>query len=206
MDLDRVPQREEGMIPYELMLSESQERMTVAIRPEDEDLFLALSRRHAVESTVIGRYTDTGKLHITYNGRTCAYVDMDFLESGFPQWEFDAEWSSPEERGLHEPVPCIVRHYHQGASRIRDKALALMPNDTFILDSLGWVQYRLGNHNEAVKYLRAALDKRADAEIAAHLFISENTVKYHVHSALGKLGLGDRKQLAAYARERGLVK
>jgi len=49
------------------------------------------------------------------------------------------------------------------------QALALKPDDPFILDSLGWVHFRLGNHAEAVKYLRAALEKRADAEIAAHL-------------------------------------
>ena len=104
VDLEKVPLKYEGLDQWEIWVSESQERMTVAIRPEDADRFMALSRRHAVESTVIGRYTDSGKLHITYHGQTCAYVDMDFLESGFPQWEFDAEWSSPEERGLHEPV------------------------------------------------------------------------------------------------------
>jgi phosphoribosylformylglycinamidine synthase len=104
VELEKVPLKYEGLDQWEIWVSESQERMTVAIRPEDADRFMALSRRHAVESTVIGRYTDTGKLHITYHGRTCACIDMDFLESGFPQWEFDAEWSSPEERGLHEPV------------------------------------------------------------------------------------------------------
>lgn len=50
-----------------------------------------------------------------------------------------------------------------------EQALALKPDDPFILDSLGWVHYRLGNHAEAVKYLRSAIEKRADAEIAAHL-------------------------------------
>jgi len=50
-----------------------------------------------------------------------------------------------------------------------EQALALKPDDPFILDSMGWVQYRLGNHAEAVKHLRAALGQRADAEIAAHL-------------------------------------
>lgn len=50
-----------------------------------------------------------------------------------------------------------------------EQALALKPDDPFILDSLGWVHYRLGNHSEAVRYLRAAFDKRTDAEIAAHL-------------------------------------
>lgn len=50
-----------------------------------------------------------------------------------------------------------------------EQALALKPDDPFIMDSLGWAHYRLGNHGEAVRYLRAAFDKRADAEIAAHL-------------------------------------
>lgn len=50
-----------------------------------------------------------------------------------------------------------------------EQALALKPDDPFILDSLGWTHYRLGNHHEAVRHLRAAFDKRADAEIAAHL-------------------------------------
>ncbi|MEJ2366721.1 MAG: hypothetical protein P8017_19065, partial [Deltaproteobacteria bacterium] len=57
-----------------------------------------------VESTVLGQYTDNGKLHITYQGDTCAYVDLGLLESGFPQWEFEAEWVPPEYRGLKEPV------------------------------------------------------------------------------------------------------
>jgi phosphoribosylformylglycinamidine synthase len=78
--------------------------MTVAIRPEDLTEFMQLSRKHAVESTVIGRYTDSGKLHIRYEGKTCAHVDLDLLQSGFPQWEFEAEWASPEQRGLSEPV------------------------------------------------------------------------------------------------------
>jgi phosphoribosylformylglycinamidine synthase len=102
--LDRVPLKYEGLDQWEIWVSESQERMTVAIRPEDAEAFLSLSRKHAVESTVIGRYTDSGKLHLTYDGKTCAYVDMDFLKSGFPQWEFEAEWTAPEQRGMHEPV------------------------------------------------------------------------------------------------------
>lgn len=104
VDLALVPLKYEGLDPWEIWVSESQERMTVAIRPEDADRFMALSRRHAVESTVIGRYTDSGKLHLTHAGKTCAWVDMDFLESGFPQWEFDAEWIPPAQRGLAEPV------------------------------------------------------------------------------------------------------
>jgi phosphoribosylformylglycinamidine synthase II len=104
IQLEKVPLKYEGLDQWEIWISESQERMTVAIDPDHAERFFALSRKHAVESTVIGRYTDTGKLHVTWEGRTCAYVDLDLLTGGFPQWEFEARWLSPEERGLVEPV------------------------------------------------------------------------------------------------------
>lgn len=104
VDLEKVPLKYDGLDQWEIWISESQERMTIAIKPENLDFFMALSDKHAVESTVIGEYTDSGKLHIRYKGQTCAYVDMDLLALGFPQWEFDAEWQPPEKRGFFEPV------------------------------------------------------------------------------------------------------
>lgn len=104
IQLEKVPLKYEGLDQWEIWISESQERMTVAVKPEDLERFMELSNKHAVESTVIGQYTNTGKLHITYNGTTCAYVNIDLLTSGFPQWEFDAVWQPPERRGLCEPV------------------------------------------------------------------------------------------------------
>ena len=111
VELEKVPLKYEGLDQWEIWVSESQERMTVAIHPDDHDRFFELSAKHAVESTVIGRYTDTGKLHLAYEGKPCAYVDLDLLESGFPQWEFEAEWTSPEQRGLREPVLGPPRDY-----------------------------------------------------------------------------------------------
>jgi phosphoribosylformylglycinamidine synthase subunit PurSL len=102
--LDQVPLKYEGLDMWEIWISESQERMTIAVRPENLDRFMELSAEHEVESTVIGEYTNTGKLHIKYKNKTCAYVDMDLLDKGFPAWEFDALWLSPETRGLTEPV------------------------------------------------------------------------------------------------------
>nr|HID57647.1 phosphoribosylformylglycinamidine synthase [Desulfobacterales bacterium] len=113
VELEKVPLKYEGLDPWEIWVSESQERMTVAVKPEHIDRFLELSRRHAVESTVIGRYTDSGKLHITYKGKTCAYVDIDFLTSDFPQWRFDAEWRPPASRGLFEPVIHEGKEYNR---------------------------------------------------------------------------------------------
>jgi len=111
VQLDRVPLKYDGLDQWEIWVSESQERMTVAIAPEDLERFMQLSRLHAVESTAIGRYTDSGRLHVTWEGKTCAYVDLDLLTAGFPQWEFDAHWRSAENRGLCEPVIGKPREY-----------------------------------------------------------------------------------------------
>ncbi len=104
VDLEKVPLKYYGLDQWEIWISESQERMTVAIHPSACKQFMELSERHAVKSTVIGVYTDSGKLHIKYNNDTCAYVNLDLIKSGFPQWEFDACWIPPEMRGMYEPV------------------------------------------------------------------------------------------------------
>ena len=104
IQLEKVPLKYDGLDQWEIWISESQERMTIAIDPGHLERFMTLSRQHAVESTVIGTYTDSGKIHITYNGATCAYVDLDLLTSAFPQWEFEALWQPPSMRGLTEPV------------------------------------------------------------------------------------------------------
>jgi len=111
--IDKVPLKYDGLDMWEIWISESQERMTISVKPEDIDEFMALSREHEVESTVIGEYTDTGKLHIKYKDQTCAYVDMDLLDKGFPDWEFDALWTPPEMRGFTEPVLGQPKDYEQ---------------------------------------------------------------------------------------------
>lgn len=131
VELELVPLKYQGLDVWEIWISESQERMTVAVRPEHLDRFLALSRQHEVESTVIGRYTDTGILHLKHNGRTCAYLDLSFFEQAFPQWTFEAEWMPPERRGLNEPVLSEPTDY--GAAL---KQMLARPN----LCSRQWIQ------------------------------------------------------------------
>jgi phosphoribosylformylglycinamidine synthase len=78
--------------------------MVIAVKPEHAQGFMDLAAKHAVEVTTIGRYTSSRALHLLYEGQTCAYIDLDFMESDFPPWRFEAEWTPPEERGLSEPV------------------------------------------------------------------------------------------------------
>ncbi|MCU0586769.1 MAG: AIR synthase-related protein [Syntrophobacteraceae bacterium] len=104
VDVDRVPLKYEGLDVWEIWVSESQERMTVAVHPARLDRFMELSARHEVESTVIGRYEASGRLDLRYRGKTAACLDLSFFSEEFPQWEFEAHWTPPEMRGLHEPV------------------------------------------------------------------------------------------------------
>jgi len=104
VDLKKVPLKYAGLDPWQIWVSESQERMTVAVEPEDIEAFMDLADKHQVESTVIGTFTGDGKLKLTYGEDVCCYVDVEFLEEGFPQWEFEALWTPPAARGLSEPV------------------------------------------------------------------------------------------------------
>ncbi|MDI3502205.1 MAG: phosphoribosylformylglycinamidine synthase subunit PurSL [Archaeoglobi archaeon] len=101
--LERVPLKYHGLDPWEILLSESQERMTVAVSPDKIDEFLELAKKMDVEATVVGKYTSTGKFHVMYEGRTVAYIDMDFLHEGVPQMKLKARWRRKryEEPELH---------------------------------------------------------------------------------------------------------
>ncbi len=58
---------------------------------------------------------------------------------------------------------------YQEAKQLIERALKLKPNDPYIIDSMGWLQYRMRNYQQAIKYIRRALSISADAEISAHL-------------------------------------
>ncbi|NLN60093.1 MAG: phosphoribosylformylglycinamidine synthase [Deltaproteobacteria bacterium] len=105
MDLKQVPLKYAGLNPWEILISESQERMTLAVDPAKIDKFLALAEKMDCVATVIGRYTDTGWFHVRYGEETVAYLDMAFLHDGLPRMELKAKWAPPvyEEPSFAEP-------------------------------------------------------------------------------------------------------
>jgi phosphoribosylformylglycinamidine synthase len=100
LHLEKAPLKYAGLQPWEILLSEAQERMTLAVPPEHVDAFLALAARRGVEATILGRFTASGRCHVLYNDQSVAYVDMDFLHNGVPQMHLRAAWQAP---ALHEP-------------------------------------------------------------------------------------------------------
>ena len=92
MHLERAPLKYSGLDPWEILLSEAQERMTLAVPPEKIDRFLGLAKRMDVEATVLGDFTASGKFQVLYGGKTVAFLDMDFLHNGCPRMELRARW------------------------------------------------------------------------------------------------------------------
>jgi len=95
MDLVKAPLKYPGLNPWEILISEAQERMSLAVPPERIDEFLAMAERFGVEATVLGEFTDTGIFHILYDGRTVAWLPMAFMHEGLPPMQLPAKWEPP---------------------------------------------------------------------------------------------------------------
>ncbi len=95
LDLARAPLKYDGLRPWEILLSEAQERMTLAVPQDKLEAFMRLASEMDVEATVLGEFTDSGYFHITFGDRQVAYLDMDFLHDGVPQLQLKAVWERP---------------------------------------------------------------------------------------------------------------
>jgi phosphoribosylformylglycinamidine synthase len=87
LDMNKVPCREEGMTPYEMMLSESQERMLMVLKPGREGEAEAIFRKWELDFAVIGEVTDTGRMELVWNGETVADIPLDPLADEAPLYE-----------------------------------------------------------------------------------------------------------------------
>ncbi len=95
MDLQKAPLKYEGLQPWEILVSEAQERMSFAVPKEDVEKFVALAESRSVEATVMGTFTDSGFFHMTYGDKTVCYLDMDFMHEGNPVLKLKANWKQP---------------------------------------------------------------------------------------------------------------
>lgn len=95
LHLDRAPLKYAGLQPWEILISEAQERMTLAVPPQQVERFIALARQMDVEATDLGQFTDSGYFHCLYQGRTVAWLPMEFVHEGTPQLRLPARWQPP---------------------------------------------------------------------------------------------------------------
>ena len=87
LDMNKVPCREEGMTPYEMMLSESQERMLMVLKPGREAEAEAIFRKWELDFAVIGEVTDTGRMELVWNGEIAADIPLGPLADEAPCYE-----------------------------------------------------------------------------------------------------------------------
>ena len=85
MHLDRVPAREEGMTPYDFMLSESQERMLLCAKKGSEQAIIDIFEKWDLDAAVVGEVTDTGNMELFWHGEKCAEVPVDPVSEEAPE-------------------------------------------------------------------------------------------------------------------------
>ncbi len=107
LDLDHVPQRETDMSAYEMMLSESQERMLMVLRPEREDAARAIFTKWGLDFAVIGRITDSGRIVVHHQGRVEADIPLAPLADQAPLY--------------HRPTAPLPKPAALTAARIEDR-------------------------------------------------------------------------------------
>jgi phosphoribosylformylglycinamidine synthase subunit PurSL len=93
VELSRVPLKYDGLRPWEIWLSESQERMVLAVPPESWPALQEIFAGEGVEATAIGHFTGDGRLRVRYDGAVVADLDCTFLHDGMPWRWLESVWS-----------------------------------------------------------------------------------------------------------------
>jgi len=94
--LERAPLKYAGLVPWEIWVSEAQERMVLAVPPEKLAQLMDIFRAEDVEATVLGEFTNDKKLLLLYNGETVGELEMEFLHNGVPRVKRKAEWKKTQ--------------------------------------------------------------------------------------------------------------
>jgi phosphoribosylformylglycinamidine synthase II len=103
VELGRAPLKYAGLSYTEIWISEAQERMVVAVPDDQWPELQELCRREGVEATDLGRFVDSGRLVLRYQGELVGDLSMDFLHEGRPTVVREASWSAPPDRPIVPP-------------------------------------------------------------------------------------------------------
>jgi phosphoribosylformylglycinamidine synthase subunit PurL len=112
MNLDLVPQRETEMTPYEMMLSESQERMLIVVKKGHEQEIVDLFAKYGLEAVSIGKVTDDKMLHLFHKGELVADVPVDALVADAPVYHMPSQEPAyyKEFQAVENTVPQVDNH------------------------------------------------------------------------------------------------
>jgi phosphoribosylformylglycinamidine synthase II len=110
VELEKVPLKYPGLKPWEIFLSESQERFTLAVEPAKLDELLALGREMEVELTDIGFFNAEGFLDVSFDKQPIAGLSLEFLHDGVPRKTLFAEYVKP---AAQEPELPVIANYNE---------------------------------------------------------------------------------------------
>jgi phosphoribosylformylglycinamidine synthase len=130
--IDDIPAREVGMSPYEFMLSESQERMLMTLKPGREGQAKAIFEKWGLDAAVIGRTTDTGRLQLQWKGEIVCDLPLGPLADEAPRYE--RPYTAPT------PQPTLAATAVH-AKPFRDAMLAIMASPDMASKAWIWRQY-----------------------------------------------------------------
>jgi phosphoribosylformylglycinamidine synthase len=153
MDLDRVPVRESGMTPYEIMLSESQERMLIVAKRGREDEVLRTFEKWDLNAAVVGEVTDDGFVRLTWRGEEVAAIPVDPISTEAPVYE----------RPISAPmrtIPASLDRRHVDDSDLTDELFRLIASPNLCSKHWIWEQY-----DTTVRTNTIARSERRDAAI-----------------------------------------
>ncbi len=115
IELDRVPQRETGMTPYEIMLSESQERMLLVAKKGHEEEVFRVFQKWGLDAVEVGRVTSDGKMRVLEHGKVVAEIPNAALTDDAPVYKRPlARWEPPVEREMPEHIKLSFLRGPQG--------------------------------------------------------------------------------------------
>lgn len=105
VQLDKIPTKYPNLEPWKIWISESQERMTLAIPPEKLKEFTELMEKHGVETTVIGEFNESGRCKVTHKGKSIFDLKMKFLHDGLPKKKLHGTYTRPKHPKPDFPEP-----------------------------------------------------------------------------------------------------
>jgi phosphoribosylformylglycinamidine synthase subunit PurSL len=127
VELTYAPLKYQGLAPWEIWLSEAQERMVLAVPSQHLDELLQICAIEEVEASIVGSFSDDHRLVVTYAGQTVADMDMEFLHSGCPRRTLEAVWT-PEARPVNASI--TPQNLHNVTRSLAPTLLSLLRHPT----------------------------------------------------------------------------
>ena len=109
IDLKHCPLKYQGLAPWEIMVSESQERMTLAVPPSRQKEFFELAKSFGVMAVILGEMTETGFLEVFYGKDLVGKLALNFLHEGVPRMDLKASWDGPKKRSFLDERKVEIR-------------------------------------------------------------------------------------------------